>query len=159
MKKEAVRAFSARVTQASKSELVVILYEMILTEIHEAKDAYEHDDLEGFDKELKLAQKYITELTAILDYRHAISYELLSLYLYVNKRIIKAIIKRNPLPLESTESVLSKLLIGFRGVSEQDKSGPVMRNTQQLYAGLTYGKGKLNEVNIDPSNRNRGFIA
>lgn len=159
MKKEAIHAFTARVTQASKSELIVILYEMILAEMKEAKEAYEEGNLATFDKELKRAQKYITELTASLNYSYAISYDLVSLYIYVNKRIITAIIKRNPFSLDSAETVLKTLLTGFEGVSKQDTSGPMMRNTQQLYAGLTYGKGKLNEVYLDPSNRSRGFIA
>ena len=34
-----------------------------------------------------------------------------------------------------------------------------MRNAQQLYAGLTYGKGSLNETFIDPNSKSRGFIA
>jgi flagellar protein FliS len=159
MKKEAIQVFATRVTQASKSELIVILYEMIMTEIEEAKEAYGIGDLIAFDKELKKAQKFITELTASLDYNYVISYDLLSLYLYVNKRIITAIIKRNPVSLDSVQSVLKKLLTGFEGVSKLDTSGPMMRNTQQLYAGLTYGKGKLNETYIDPNDRSRGFIA
>lgn len=159
MKKEAIKAFTVRVTQASKSELTVILYEMILTELTEAREAYDKGELDAFDKELKLAQKYVCELQATLNYSYAISYDLLSLYLYVNKCIITAIIRRNPLTLSSAESVMNKLLVGFKGVSKVDQSGPVMRNTQQLYAGLTYGRGYLNEVNIDPSNKNRGFIA
>jgi flagellar protein FliS len=159
MKREAIQVFATRVTQASKSELIVILYEMILTEIMEAKEAYEKGDLIVFDKELKKSQKYVNELINALDYKYPISYDLLNLYLYTNKRIITAIIKRNPVSLDSAISVLKKLLTGFEGVSKEDKSGPMMRNTQQLYAGLTYGKGKLNETYIDPSNRNRGFIA
>jgi flagellar secretion chaperone FliS len=159
MKKEAIKAFTARVTQASKSELTVILYEMILTEIQEAREAFEMNDLAAFDKELKLAQRYVTELQATLNYSYAISFDLLSLYLYVNKRIIQAIIRRIPDTLDSAESVLKKLLVGFEGVRQSDNSGPVMRNTQQLYAGLTYGKGYLNETFIDPSNKSRGFIA
>lgn len=159
MKKDAIKAFTARVTQASQSELTVILYEMILTEIKEAREAYEAGDLATFDKELKLGQKYITELQAGLNFSYAISYDLMSLYLYVNKSIITAIIRRNPLTLASAESVMSKLLVGFEGVSKADRSGPVMRNTQQLYAGLTYGRGYLNETYIDPSNKSRGFIA
>jgi len=159
MKKESIQAFTARVTQASKSELIVILYEMILTELEEAKEAYHVGDLAAFDKELKRAQKYITELTASLNYSYAISYDLLSLYIYLNKQVITAIIRRNSDTLGSAERVLKTLLIGFEGVSKQDGSGSMMRNTQQLYAGLTYGKGKLNEVFVDPSNRSRGFIA
>lgn len=159
MNKELIRAFTARVTQASKSELTVILYEMILAEIKEAREAFDRDDLGAFDKELKLAQKYITELQGTLNYSYSISYDLLSLYLYVNKRVIQAILRRIPDTLDSAESVLNKLLVGFEGVRQTDQSGPVMRNTQQLYAGLTYGKGHLNETFIDPSNKNRGFIA
>ena len=159
MKKEAVQAFANRVTMASRSELIVILYEMILTEIAEAREAYEKNDLEAFDKELKKAQKYVNELIIPLDYHYQISYDLVSLYLFVNKRIITAIIKRNPVSLDSAETVLNKLLTGFEGVSKEDKSGPMMRNTQQIYAGLTYGKGTLNETYINPDNRNRGFIA
>lgn len=159
MKKEEIQVFATRVTQASKSELIVILYEMIITEIKEAKEAYEVDDLAVFDRNLKRAHKYVNELIAALDFNYKMSYDLLSLYLYVNKRIITAIIQRNPISLDSALSVLDKLLTGFEGVSKTDKSGPMMRNTQQLYAGLTYGKGKLNETYIDPSNRSRGFIA
>ncbi len=159
MKKEAIQAFSARVTQASKSELIVILYEMILEEIAEAKVAYVAENLAVFDKELKKAQKYVNELIVALDFQYTISYDLVSLYLYINKLIITAIIKKNPVSLDSAVSVLNKLLVGFEGVSKADNSGPMMRNTQQLYAGLTYGRGKLNETYIDPSNRSRGFIA
>jgi flagellar protein FliS len=159
MKKEAIQGFAARVTQASKSELIVILYEMILEEIGEARQAYDAGDLSVFDKELKKTQKFMNELITSLDYHYAISYDLLSLYLYTNKRIITSIIKRNPVALDSAEVVISRLLTGFEGVSKEDKSGPMMRNTQQLYAGLTYGRGKLNETFIDPGHGSRGFIA
>ncbi len=159
MNKETVQSFTARVTQASKSELVVILYEMTLVRIEEAEKSYQENNLSNFDKELKSAQKYVSELMAALDYRYVISYDLLSLYLYTNKHIITAIVKQNPLTLQYAKTILKKLLTGFEEVSKSDKSGPMMRNTQQLYAGLTYGKGTLNETYIDPSNKNRGFIA
>lgn len=159
MNKDAIKAFSVRVTQASKSELTVILYEMILAELKEAKEAFAKGDMTGFDKELKLSQKYVTELQATLNYSYSISYDLLSLYLFVNKRIIQAIIRRIPDSLDSAESIMNKLLKGFEGVSEADQSGPMMRNTQQVYAGLTYGRGYLNETKVDPNSRSRGFIA
>lgn len=159
MTKEKIQAFTARVTQASRSELIVILYEMALTELDDAREAYEAGNLASFDKGLKKSQKYINELIVALDYNYSVSYDLLNLYLYVNKRIITAIIRRNPISLDSAQSILGKLLTGFEGVSKADHSGPMMRNTQQLYAGLTYGRGKLNETYIDPDNRSRGFIA
>lgn len=159
MNKEAIQSFTARITQASKSELIVILYEMTLVRIEEAEKAYKDNNLNVFDKELRGAQRYVSELMAALDYRYVISYDLLSLYLYTNKHIITALVKQNPTTLQSAKNILKKLLVGFEGVSKLDTSGPMMRNTQQLYAGLTYGKGSLNETYIDPSNKNRGFIA
>lgn len=159
MNKEAIQCFTARITQASKSELVVILYEMTLAKIEEAERSYRENDLSNFDKELKGAQRNVSELMAALDYKYSISYDLLSLYLYTNKHIITAIVKQNPLTLQYAKTILKRLLEGFEEVSKADTSGPMMRNTQQLYAGLTYGKGTLNETFIDPSNKSRGFIA
>ena len=45
----------------------------------------------------------------------------------------------------------------FEIISKQDTSGPVMGNTQTVYAGLTYGKTDLNVSLSDPDNR--GFFA
>lgn len=159
MNKEAIQGFNARITQASRSELVVILYEIILTEIEEARNALKEDNLQGFNRSLKQAQKGVNELIATLDYQYSISYDLLSLYLYTNKMLISSLLKKESLPLDAAIMVIEKLLVGFQGVSKEDKTGPVMRNTQQVYAGLTYGKGTLNETYLDPSNGNRGFIA
>ena len=159
MNRDNIQSFTSRITQASKSELIVILYEMTLVRIEDAEKSYQGNDLVNFDKELKSAQKHVSELMAALDYRYVISFDLLSLYLYTNKHIITAIVKQNPLTLQYAKAILKKLLLGFEAVSRSDTSGPMMRNTQQLYAGLTYGKGTLNESFIDPNNKNRGFIA
>lgn len=159
MNKEALHGFTARITQASRSELVVILYEMILTEIEDARAAYGAEDFVLFHRELKKAQKYVNELMATLDYRYQISYDLFSLYLYSSREIITAMMKKDLTPLNQVEEIINKLLIGFEEVSRQDKGGPLMRNTQQLYAGLTYGKGSLTETSLDPGNGNRGFMA
>ena len=51
--------------------------------------------------------------------------------------------------------MLKKLRKSFEDVAAQDDSEPLMSNTQDVYAGLTYGRGSLNEnVNTVP---NRGF--
>ncbi len=159
MNKEAIHSFTARISQASRTELIVILYEMALTEIKDASQAFADGRQTDFDRGLKKAQKCVSELMASLDYRYIISYDLISLYIYINRQLITAIMKRSLQPLDSAETVLKKLLGGFEGVSRQDNSGPMMRNSQQLYAGLTYGKGKLNETYLNPGNGNRGFIA
>ncbi len=159
MKREAIQEYTTRITQASQSELIVILYDMILTETKDAKDAFQDKDLLAYEKSLKQAQKYMGELMGSLDYSYELSLELVNLYMYVSKMIITGLMKKDLIYIDRAESILKKLLVGFEGVSKADKSGPVMKNTEQVYAGLTYGRGKLNETYLDPNDKNRGFIA
>ena len=55
--------------------------------------------------------------------------------------------------------VMERLLPSFREVAKQDTSEAVMKNVQQIYAGLTYGRGSLNETIGDDIGKNRGFEA
>ncbi|MDF2951401.1 MAG: hypothetical protein K0S18_984 [Anaerocolumna sp.] len=157
MTKELVQAYTARISQASRSELVVIMYEIAINNLQSAKNAYWDGDMAVYIKELNQARKFLNELMASLNYSYKVSYELMSLYIYVNKAIITALFKKVPDTLDSAISILNKLMSGFIEVSRMDTSGPVMQNTQQLYAGLTYGKSSLNEVSIDPREQNRGY--
>ncbi len=159
MTKDLIQAYTARVTQASKTELVVIMYEIILEDIKAAKIFYKSNDIESYTKELKHGQRFLNELMGNLNYKYNLSYDLLTLYIFANKAIITAIYKKTPEKLDGAEIVLEKLYNGFKEISKEDTSGPVMQNTQQLYAGLTYGKGVLNETFIDPQQQNRGFMA
>ena len=129
MDRELAQDFTRRVTQASRTELVVITYEIILEDFRSAKTAFEKKDRELYEKELKHALRFLNELIGALDFSIAAA------------------------------SVIETLRRAFKEISLLDHSGPVMQNTQQLYAGLTYGKGTLNEAYIDPNEVNRGFLA
>ncbi|MGB8452782.1 MAG: flagellar protein FliS [Anaerocolumna sp.] len=159
MEKDKLKAFAARITQASKTELVVIMYEIILADIDSAKTHYEIGDTEVFVREIKHGQRFLNELMATLDYRYELSFRLMSLYIFINKAFITAIYQNSIKALTEAESIIIILLGGFSGISKEDLTGPVMQNTQQLYAGLTYGRGVLNEMYIDPNELNRGFKA
>ena len=159
MTNELMQACTARIAQASKTEMVVIVYEIILSDIEAAQTCYQNGNTAAFIKELKHAQRFLSELMGTLDYKYKISFDLMSLYIYVNKALITAVFQKNPKTLTTADSVLRKLMIGFEGICKEDLSGPVMQNTQQLYAGLTYGKGVLNEVYLDPREQNRGYKA
>lgn len=159
MEREKIQEFTFRVTQATKTELVVILYELILSDIKEANRYFDEGDVNLFVHELKHAAKCLNELMATLDYKISLSHELLSLYSYVNKTLISAQMKKDPSLLSSAVSVIEKLKIAFEEVSKQDVGGPVMENTHQVYAGLTYGKGTLNESYLSTYDQNRGFKA
>ena len=54
--------------------------------------------------------------------------------------------------------VIYGLKEAYEVLAIQDQSGPVMQNTQAVYAGLTYGKDDLTE-NMTDQGTNRGFLA
>ena len=157
MKKESMQAYSKRITQANRTELVVITYEIIIEHIKNAQISFENQ--EEFSNDLDQAQAFLKELIVSLDFEHQISYNLMSLYIFINKQLIEAKLKKSCEMLPRVQGMLESLLSSFREVSKQDNSAPLMQNTQKVYAGLTYGRDDVNEMSLASDDRNRGFKA
>lgn len=155
MTKDELSGYSYRVTQASKTELIVIMYDMAQNYLKDAIIEFENSDIQEFRNNLKKAQRVINRLSSSLDFNYEISSELMKLYLYMNTVLVKASIKNEIEQIVVVDSMLQKLGSAFAKISSDDMSGPVMRNTQQVYAGLTYHNGGLNEYH-DQSQK-RGF--
>ena len=155
MTKEEINEYSYRVTQASKTELIVIMYEMTGKYMRDAVFAYDVEDFELYRENLKKAQRVINKLSAALDMNIRISKDLFGLYLYMNNTIVKASIRKDKEELEMVMLMIEKLGSAFKKVSIEDCSGPVMKNTQQVYAGLTYSNDGLNEYH--DNSLKRGF--
>lgn len=159
MERERLQEFTFRITQASRTELIVIMYDVILSDTKEARRLLAQRNTEGYERELKHAGRFLNELMGALDYQYDISYELLSLYSFVNKSLIRACVSRDASLLDAADRVICGLRASFHEVSKQDTEGSVMRNAEQVYAGLTYGKGSLNESTLDLNGAKRGFMA
>ena len=129
MTKEMKQNYTLRISQANKSELVVIVYEMLLTYIEDAKAAH----------------GCIRELMASLHMDYVLAGNLLSLYVYAVKLLSKAKLHNSTKELAEVEKMMRKLHDAYATVSKEDTSGSVMENTQTVYAGLTYGKNQLME--------------
>ena len=151
--------YTARITQANRSELVVVIYDVILDSMREGLESFANDDKEGFVEKIRYGQKFLLELMNTLDFKYDISKELLRLYIFVNKQMINSCIKMDATLIDSAIDVMEKLKAGFVGVAAEDKSEPVMQNVQPIYAGLTYGKGTLNEISYGVDVSSRGFKA
>ena len=91
------------------------------------------------------------------------------LYSSVTRDIVSFLSKKNlskGVRVELGEGDTVKVEISFLAlfghniceVAKQDTSEPLMHNTQQVYAGMTYGKEQLNE-NFQESDTSRGFFA
>ena len=59
--------------------------------------------------------------------------------------------------VDEADVIMKKLRTSFETAAADDKSAPLMDNAQKVYAGMTYGKGRLTESFINDDNR--GFLA
>ena len=159
MTQEQIQTYTLRVSQASPCELVVIMYDIILDDVKNARESKKSGNLQRYQADLTHAVKVVNELMDALDFSQPISFRLMSLYIYVNKMLAKARVSGKWDSLSDVETVIEKLRAGFDGIKDQDTTGPVMQNVQQVYAGLTYGKGRLNETYLNAQDYNRGFQA
>lgn len=157
MNKDSIQAYSKRIAQANRSELVVITYEIIIENIKIAQENVA--DKVEFVGALDKAQSFLKELMVSLDFEYKVSYELMSLYIFVNKMLIEAKQKNSADNLPRVEKMMEDLLSSFREVSKQDTSAPLMQNAQKVYAGLTYGRNDVNETAFVGNEENRGFRA
>ena len=157
MNNEKKQEFTVRITNANRSELVVILYDMILTYLDDAKNYLKEDKADLFCDEVKKAQECIRELISALDMQYEISSQLARLYLYASRNMTRSLIKADAKVLKDAEMVIKRLRESFVEVAKQDDSPVLMGNTQEIYAGLTYGKGSLNE-NVSDEGSSRGFF-
>ena len=155
MTNQEINVFSRKVSQASKSELVVIMYEIAIKYIEDGLKSLEDNDIDNYRLNLKRAKSVINELNSALDMTLHISHELSRLYVFMTGIIVKADIRKETDELIRVKNMLIKLSESFKEVSRLDKSGPIMENTQTVYAGLTYSKDSLNENMY--SDVNRGF--
>lgn len=159
MNKEKIQNYSTRITQANRTELLVIMYEIIESELSEAIDCYEEEDMQGFELALKNGQKFLGELMSTLDYKYPIAYQLLSIYKFINRTIILARIKQQVEHLVECVGIVENIKKGYEGIVKEDASEPLMKNVQKVYAGLTYGKGALNEISVNVNQGKRGLYA
>lgn len=156
MTKELKQEYTLKITQANKSELVVILYEMFLIYLEEAVQAHDKGDRAEFQDGIRKARGCLKELMASLHLEYEPAMNLLQLYLYASRELARADIRNSTENLLHVKSVMTKLHDAYEEVSRQDASGPVMGNTQTVYAGLTYGKNTLTE-SLSDQGSSRGF--
>ncbi|MEG1459439.1 MAG: flagellar protein FliS [Acetivibrio sp.] len=159
MKQEKLNTYSVRITQANKSQLVVITYEIIIDSIQAAMEEFQREDWIEYNKDLKRVQKLLNELMGALDFSYEMSGQFKELYQFCGKCIVEALFGKKIDKLPSVCSIIEKMAAGFREAAKQDNSETVMKNTQIVYAGLTYGRYALDEVFVNMNEANRGFMA
>ncbi len=156
MTKERIQEYTLKITNASPTGIIVIMYDLAIEYIEEAKKCFDGSDHEGARVCCTNAGRVLGDLIASLDFSYGISFQLYRIYEYISKEVSMAVVKNDEAGLDEAVKLLSELKGSFEKLSEQDVSGPAMSNAQTVYAGLTYGKGTLNE-STSTSSDNRGY--
>lgn len=87
MDREAIKTYSYRISQATRSELVVIVYDIIRDYL---KDAVSTSDNAVFKEKLHMAMRGIDQLITGLDMQYELSGNLYVLYNYMKRILIGA---------------------------------------------------------------------
>ena len=156
MDNERKQEFTRRITNANKTQLVVILFDMCFEYLYEAQDCCKKKDIENLKEAVRKGQQVIRRLEDDLNFEYKLSYDLMSLYAFAEKELVKCLIDLKEVHALDVKKILVPIREGFSEVAKSDTSGPMMKNTESVYAGMTYGKGALNEA-VDTGSR--GFFA
>jgi flagellar protein FliS len=149
--------FTRRLSQCNRGEMIVIIYDIFFAYADEAKKAYAAGEHEEMKTAVRKAQRVLDELCQSLNFAYELSGNLFSLYVFCKKQLARTMYENRLDGLEEAEKILRRLYISFEEAARQDKSAPMMQNTQQVYAGMTYARGALNENYMDLDSQ-RGFF-
>ena len=158
MTKEQIHAYTRRITMANKTQMITILYEMVLDYISDAKESLENSDEKGFLEGLSRAMNCIDELIHSLNVNYELGNNLLALYLFEKRQIIKAAAKVSGEELIHVTNTCEKLHEAYLTLEAENKEEAIMINVPKVYVGLTYGKGRLQE-SIAGDFVSRGYMA
>ena len=157
MNNEKKQIFTRRITQANKSQLTVIIYEILLSYLEDVQTAFESGNIDELRHNIKKARECINQLRIGLDFNYEPARSLFSIYCFADKELAKNMFANKNENISELQAMFTKLHDAFEKVSANDDSKPLMDNIQDVYAGLTYGKNDLNEnlVNYDSK---RGYL-
>ncbi|MEE0596078.1 MAG: flagellar protein FliS [Agathobacter sp.] len=149
--------FTRRLSQCNSGGMIVIIYEIGFAYMHDARKAYESDNHDEMKASIRKAQKVLDELIGSLNFAYEISNNLYSLYMFCKNELARVLYENRLDGLEEAEKIMRRLYHSFAEAAKSDTSAPIMSNTQQIYAGMTYGRNQLNENDMNYDNQ-RGFL-
>ena len=156
MQKEQIQEFTSKITMSNRTGLTVVTYEILFTYLADVKCALKEERYDDYKQAIRQAQKCISELMVTLDFSYDLATELYRIYSYGKELLAKAMYKRGEAEIVECENLMRMLYTSFVEVAKTDKSAPLMKNTEQVYAGYTYGRNDVNSSSdVNPS---RGFF-
>ena len=141
MKKELKQEFTMRIAGSNRSELILIMYEMLFVYMEDAKTAMEQGDRAEAKAQLRQCDCVLKELCDCLDFKYEISSYLYQIYTFSRKQLVQSMYQWNQQGIGAARKLLTNLYEAFQKAAEQDSSEALMKNAQKVYAGMTYQRG------------------
>ncbi|MBQ1870624.1 MAG: flagellar protein FliS [Lachnospiraceae bacterium] len=157
MKLEKKKEYKERIIAANRSELIVIMYEMLFSYMEDVYEGIDKDEWVDAKEAINHAEAVVRRLIDDLDFNYDIAKELYPLYDFVLRRFAVARIKKSAEPIRQAETILRNLYKGMLDMAAEDNSPALMQNREDMYLGLTYGRNSLNEISTGVNKR--GFYA
>ncbi len=155
---EKKREFTLKISEANKTQMITILYEIVIYYLDEAIDYIGIGKKEDASRSLICAQNCIDELINSLNLEYDLAKNLYQIYLFSKKELAIAAATYSIHRIWRVLKNFKNLHEAYEQLEKEDSSERLMGNTQKVYAGLTYGKYSLNE-DIRAVSMNRGLMA
>lgn len=149
--------FTRRLSQCNSGGMIVIVYDILFAYADDVKQAFADNEHGKMKESVRKVQRVLDELIGSLDFSYGLSNQLYALYTFCKREVARTLYQNSPEGLLEAEKILRRLYDSFVQAAGQDTSDPVMGNAQQVYAGMTYGRGKLTESYMDNDSQ-RGFL-
>ena len=135
MKKEQIVDFTRRISQANRSGLVVVMYDIFFTYLDDARAAY---DAAGWDACKKHCgeRSAIDNLISALNFSYDMAKNLYSIYVFCRDSIAKSLYKRDLADAEDACRLMKKLYDGFLHAAEQDHSSRLRKIRSRCMPGI-----------------------
>lgn len=155
---EKKQEFTLKISEANKTQMITIIYEMVMYYLDEAIESIGIGKKEDALKSLIRAQNCIDELIHSLNMDYELAKNLYQIYIFSKKELTVAGATFSINRIWRVLKNFKNLHRAYEELEKEDTSGRLMGNTQRVYAGLTYGKYSLNE-DVTAASYNRGLMA
>lgn len=123
-----------KVTTASGGNLVVLLYEALLTNMKQARSALNAGYTEKAHRHLIRAQEILSELSCSLDMSAGgVAQNLMALYHYCGGLLVKANLKKQAGPVEQAIAIVAPLFDAWRQVTTMTAAAEDNTTTATTY--------------------------
>ena len=155
---EKKQEFTLKISQANKTGLITILYEMVIEYLNDSMDEFSLGKKGAAELSIGHAQDCIDELIRSLNLQYDLAKDLHRIYIFSKTELTAAGASGNMHRIWRVKKNFEMLRDAYLELEKIDNSEAVMGNTQKVYAGLTYGKHSLNEQ-TPLASWNRGLMA